>query len=562
MLRLPIAAPLLRVAGLFLFLLSGAATFGAATAPSPSLFPGEGETTGETVRPAALSPAFHRGRREALRLKMPAHSVAVLFAGTVRNLAADVDYSFHQDPDFYYLTGLNEPGAALLLFAEPQPNPAGGAPLTELLFVQPRDVQQEVWTSAHLGPERAARELAFASVKSSADFGRACPDLTKFERILFLPLPDEGRDTPEDSTELADLARIFRRKAQMPANLDLTLERLYAQIRKPHRRPERFRAQLAYTVENTPSLQHDAPLLAYLNAKDIKAQEAAIKALPAPGRFDATTLDEGLNDLREIKQPEELILLRYAINVAVQGHRETLKAMSPEKAESDLDGIHLHTYRHYGATAIGYAPIVGAGANGCVLHYEINDKERIGTEMVVMDVGAAYGGYTADVTRTAPGNGKFSVEQRAIYELVLKAQDAGIAACKADAEFFAPHQAAQKVIVEGLLKLGLITAPDSVQRYFPHGTSHYLGLDVHDKGTYGPLRPGSVITVEPGIYIPPGSPCDRKWWGIGCRIEDDILITTGKPENLSAGVPRTVAEVEKLIAEPSGLDGWKLPEKP
>ena len=509
--------------------------------------------------PPALTPVFHRGRREALRQRLPAHSVAVLFAAPPRLLAADVDYPFHQDPDFYYLTGLREPGAVLLLFADPQPNPAaGGPPITEQLYVQPRDPFYEQWNGARLGPEGAARTLGFGRVLPTAEFVRHPPNLARFEHVCWLlPRPGEnGRDTPEDSTELADLARVFYQKAIVPANFNPLRERLYAQIRRPRRQPEKFRVMLASLVKTTPALQRDAPLLTYLNARDSVAREAAIRAFPPPGRLDVTTLDEVLNELREIKQSEELALLRYAIAVSVTGHRETLKAIAPDQSEADLDGIQQHVFRHYRCRADGYWPIVGAGANGCVLHYEANEKARVGAEMVVMDVGAAYGGYTADVTRTAPGSGRFSLEQRAIYELVLKAQEAGIAASRAGNDFFQPGKEAQKIIAAGLIQLGLITAPDSVARYFPHGTSHYLGLDVHDRGLYGPLRAGSVITVEPGIYIPPNSPCDPKWWGIGCRIEDDILITSGKPENLSAGVPRAVAEVEALIAEPSGLDGW------
>lgn len=565
--RWPTAARPLPVVGLRAFLLAGLLV---TTLAQPSLAQRKRgklskspaaaaapATEPRNTRPPLLTPAFHQGRREALRQRLPAHSVAVLFAGPVRNMAADVDYSFHQDPDFYYLTGLREPGAALLLFADPQPNPAsGGASITELLFVRPNDRQAELWNGPRLGPAGAARDLKLSAVLSTATFATACPDLSKFERVLFIPPLDEGRNTPDDSTELADLLRHFRQRARVPADFNPARERMYARIRRPRRNPEQFHAWLTQEVLRTPELRQDAALLAYVRATDNASRAAAIQALPAPGRLDVITLDEALNDLREIKQPEELVLLRYAIQVTLSGHREALRSLTAASSEGDLDGIHLHAYRHFGATAIGYAPIVGAGANGCVLHYEVNDKERVGTDMVVADVGAAYGGYTADVTRTAPGSGKFTPEQRAIYDLVLQAQEAGIAECKAGNNFFAPGEAATRIISKGLLKLGLIAHADSVQRYFPHGTSHYLGLDVHDRGNYGPLRANSVITVEPGIYIPPGSPCDRKWWGIGCRIEDDILITAGTPENLSAGVPRDPAALEQLIAEPSAFEGW------
>ncbi len=195
-----------------------------------------------------------------------------------------------------------------------------------------------------------------------------------------------------------------------------------------------------------------------------------------------------------------------------------------------------------------------------MLHYIENSKTQVGKELVLMDIGAEYHGYTADVTRTVPASGKFSPEQRVIYDLVYRAQEAGIAACKANNDFWAPHKAAAEVINKGLTALGIIKNETDKHPYFPHGTSHYLGLDVHDRGTYGPLKAGTVITVEPGIYIPEGSPCDRKWWGIAVRIEDDILITANGPENLSAKAPRKAEEIEKLMIEESAFNQLELPK--
>ncbi|MBC7449030.1 MAG: aminopeptidase P N-terminal domain-containing protein [Hymenobacteraceae bacterium] len=512
------------------------------------------------VEPPPLSSAFHRGRREALRQLLPAHGVAVLFAAPPRLLAADVDYPFHQDPDFYYLTGLREPGAVLLLFADPQPSPAaGGPPITEQLYVRSRDALDEQWNGGRLGPEGAARTLGFGRVLPAADFVRRPPDLTRFARVCFLPLlpGEEGRDTPADSTELTDLHRAFRRAASIPADFNGPREQTYARFRAwGEARPERLVRWLNRFISANPALITDPHLRAWAGETNAKKRAAVLQHVPPPGRPDVFSLENALDELREIKQPEELALLRYAIDATVVGHREALRALAPDKSEADLDGIQQHVFRHYHTRADGYWPIVGAGANGCVLHYIDNNRPQLGAELVVMDVAAAYAGYTADVTRTAPADGAFSAEQCMIYELVLRAQEAGIRECRAGRDFFAPNLAAQKIIGEGLVKLGLISSADSVRRYFPHGTSHYLGLDVHDRGSYGPLRPGAVITVEPGIYIPPHSPCDPKWWGIGCRIEDDILITEQDPENLSVGVPRTSAEIEQLIAEPSGLDGW------
>ncbi|UOQ78864.1 M24B family metallopeptidase [Hymenobacter sp. 5516J-16] len=247
------------------------------------------------------------------------------------------------------------------------------------------------------------------------------------------------------------------------------------------------------------------------------------------------------------------------MRISAVGQQEVMKATRPEMGEMELQGVHEYVYKKYGAEFEGYPSIVGAGGNACILHYTENDKPQVKNDLLLMDCGAEYHGYTADVTRTIPPSGKFSPAQRQIYELVLAAQEAGFAACKPGNEFQAPNKAAQQVVAEGLLRLGIIKKPEEARKYFPHGTSHYLGLDVHDSGTYGPLRAGSVITVEPGIYIPEGSPCDKKWWNIGVRIEDDVLITTMGYENLSREAPRTVAEVESLMAKPSALDDFTLP---
>ncbi len=467
-------------------------------------------------------------------------------------MAADVDYPFHQDPDFYYLTGLREPGAVLLLFADPQPSPlAGGPPVTEQLYVRPHDAQDELWNGARLGPDGAARTLGFGRVLPTTDFVRHPPDLQRFARVCFLPPRpgEDGRDTPTDSSELPDLRRAFQRAAAVPPNFDVAREQVMGRMRVWGRqRPERLFRWLGYFLSDNPTLATDPLVLDWLIQPDSsKRTELLRRLLPSPGRLDVFTLENGLDELREIKHPAELTVLRAAINLTVNGHREAMKALNPTVTEAELEGIQQLVYRRGGARADGYWPIVGAGPHGCVLHYIDNDPTPVGTALVVMDVGAALGGYTADVTRTAPGTGKFSPEQKQIYELVLKAQEAGIRECRAGRDFYAPGQVAQKIIAEGLVNLGVITSVDSVRRYFPHGTSHYLGLDVHDRGTYGPLRPNSVITVEPGIYIPPNSPCDRKWWGIGCRIEDDILITPADPENLSRNAPRTVPDVEALL---------------
>ena len=176
-----------------------------------------------------------------------------------------------------------------------------------------------------------------------------------------------------------------------------------------------------------------------------------------------------------------------------------------------------------------------------------------------MDVGAEYHGYTADVTRTVPANGKFSAEERAIYQMVYDAQEAAFKLLKDGAKWSDAGAAAKEVIANGLLKLGIIKDKADVSKYYPHGLSHHIGLDVHDKGVSQILKKGMVITIEPGIYIPSNSDCDKRWWGIAVRIEDDALIREKDYELLSAFAPRSIADIEKLMAEKSVLDNYKLP---
>ncbi|MBC5774390.1 aminopeptidase P N-terminal domain-containing protein [Pontibacter sp. KCTC 32443] len=435
-----------------------------------------------------LDKEFHRQRREQLRKQLPARSVAVFFAAPVRNRSNDVDHYYHQDPDFYYLTGYTEPNAVLIVYAEPQT--INGKQVKELLFVQPNNAQAELWNGKRLGVEGSAATLGITTQPNTAF--KSYLDKADLQQVYIKPLPTDVRDDERDNADLYSLVEQFR-------------------------------------------------------AKNVKADEKALEIV--------------MGQMREEKTPEEINLLRKAVTISALGQIEVMKAMQPNMSELEVQGLHEFVHNKYGAHHVGYPSIVGAGNNGCVLHYIESGKPSISNnELVLMDVGAEYKGYTADVTRTIPANGKFSPEQKAIYELVLKAQDAGIEQCKVGNDFSAPGQAAQEVIAEGLVKLGIIKNKSEARRYFPHGTSHYIGLDVHDAGTYGPFKANSVITVEPGIYIPDGSPCDKKWWGIGIRIEDDILITDKGWENLSKLAPRTVADIEKAMAQPSALDDFKLPE--
>jgi Xaa-Pro aminopeptidase len=270
-------------------------------------------------------------------------------------------------------------------------------------------------------------------------------------------------------------------------------------------------------------------------------------------------------EMRLFKQPEEVVLLQAAVDASIEGHLAAMRATPGATNEGQVAGAFEGTVRGLGARFLGYGSIAGAGNQACTLHYVENDQPIAPGSLMLMDAAAEIGGYTADITRTWPANGKFSPEQRAIYDLVLKAQDAAIALCRPGRAHKEGYTAAMRILSDGLVDLGILKgdkaelfAQGAHAAFTMHGISHWLGLDVHDTGDYGmvpgqkggerKLEPGMVLTVEPGIYIPKGMEgVDAKWQGIGVRIEDDILVTAEGPKNLSERLPRKAEEVERIV---------------
>lgn len=455
-----------------------------------------------------LDKEFHRERREKLRLQLPQNSVAVFFANAERNRSNDVEYLYHQDPDFYYLTGYKEPNAVLFVFKDKQ-TAANGTPYDEIIFVQPRNLIREMWTGKRLGDLKTRESLGFEQAFNNTEFKKYNINFSKFDQILFFDFHNDVRDNPADSTELYDLIQQFKLKV------------------------------------NYPSVQ----------------QGITIAKEPKKNNLNTTGLAVIMNNLRGIKTPQEIDLLRKAVSITCVGQIEVMKAMKPGMSEREIQGIHEFVYKKYQAEDIGYTSIVGGGHNGCILHYWQNDKPAISnTEMVLMDLGAEYHGYTADITRTIPANGKFSQEQRAIYELVLQAQEEAMKICKPGTHFDELKKVTQKVINKGLNDLGIISSESAQHLFYPHGCCHHIGLDVHDRGPYEKLAENMVITIEPGIYIPENSKCDPRWWGIAVRIEDDFLITKDGYDHLSKTAPRTPDDIEKMMSQKSALDDFILPE--
>ena len=464
-----------------------------------------------------LPASFHKERRAAFRREMPKNSMAIFFANAVRNRANDVDYVYHQDPDFYYLTGYKEPHAILVIFSEMQVR--GEQRFDEILYVQEKNPQAEQWTGRRMGVEGAKAKLGFKMAFNGEEFQDSGIDYMKFDQVMYKDFEDDYRDNEKDPADLYSLIEVFKKQSGY------------------------------YLKEQQQTLSP---------ANEELHSSATIPAQRA--KLDNKNLQLVMSKLRQIKSTEELELLTRAVRISAMGQREIMKAMHPGMSETEIQGVHEYVYKKYGSEYEGYPSIVGAGHNGCVLHYTENNKTRVGNDLVLMDLGAEYHGYTADVTRTIPANGKFTREQRVIYDLVYQAQEAGIAASKVGNPFGATDQAARQVIYRGLIALGIAENEAEAARYFPHGTSHYLGLDVHDPGLGGIFQPNMVITVEPGIYIPEGSECDPKWHGIAVRIEDDILITEDGPVNLSAEAPRQAEEIEKLMQESSPLNDLHLPK--
>lgn len=512
-----------------------------------------------------LSKEFHKERRDLLRSKMPKNSVAVVFANPVRNRANDVDFIFHQDPNFYYLTGYREPNGVLVLFSENQTD-EDGTMYNEILYVQKRDARAEQWNGKRLGIEGAKAELRFAVAKNGEDFLENKINFKKFDKLFIEKFNDDYRNL-SDAADMFDLVKSFKLKAGY--NPDIFLSRVkqyaYGNIAET---PIESSANVIDIIDRLSNqfeeIKDDELIKEFKSAKtdDLRkdAKQKIVLALKPKTNIDLAFLSQNLATMREIKTEVEIKLITKAVRISAIGQIEVMKAMKPHLSETELQGIHEFVYKKYGAEYEGYPSIVGAGNNGCILHYVENNQTQVGNELVLMDLGAEYRGFTADVTRTIPANGKFTPEQKAIYDLVYNAQEAGIALYTIGTSMQAPNQAARKVINEGLFKLGIIKSVDEKHNYFPHGTSHHIGLDVHDPGNYVNFEENMIVTMEPGIYIPEGSPCDKKWWRIGIRIEDDILVTKNGPINLSAEAPRTTEEIEKMMAKKSVLDAFVLPD--
>ncbi len=424
-------------------------------------------------------------RRSAVLKKIGKESLAIVAAAPERLRNRDVHYPYRQDSDFFYLTGFPEPEAIAVL--------APGAPQGDyLLFCRPRDPERETWDGRRAGPQGAEKHYA-------ADTAYPINELD------------------EHLTELlANRRRVYHTLGERRA-LDRRLVKWIRQLQAQNR-----------------------------------------KGIEAP--TELYSLDPLLHEMRLIKSATEIKLMRRAAEVSAEAHCRAMQVCRPGMMEYQL-AAELHYQFERNGMSQAYGSIVGGGENGCILHYVENDAELGDGDLVLIDAGAENAGYAADITRTFPVNGRFSDAQRAVYNVVLNAQLAAIEQVRAGRHWNRPHEAAVKKLTEGLVDLGLLKGKvadlienEAYRRFYMHSTGHWLGMDVHDvgaykrKGKWRDLQPGMVLTVEPGLYITPAKDVDKAFWNIGIRIEDDVLVTKGDPDVLTAGVPKHIEAIEKLMA--------------
>ncbi|MEQ1502833.1 MAG: aminopeptidase P N-terminal domain-containing protein [Myxococcota bacterium] len=432
-----------------------------------------------------MNPDFAAHRRRLLE-HLPEDEAVLVFTNPEHVRNGDSEFRYRPDSDVYWLTGWEDPHAAVFVRR-------GAEPLT--MFVQPKDKEREVWTGRRPGPDGARAKF--------------------------------GADAAYPIGELED-----------------QLAKLLQGVRALH-----------YAFARDPD--HDALVMSCVARA---ARAARNNGLGAPETFHHPS--KLLHELRLIKTDDELAVMREAARLTGEAHRAAMRIARPGLFEHQIEAELLHGWRRAGSTGPGYTPIVAAGVNGTVLHYHTNRDELRDGELLLLDAGCEVSYYTADVTRTFPISGRFTGPQRDVYGWVLRAQQASIDACRVGTKFDDVHQASVRTLTEGMIALGLLSgtveeriADESYKRYYMHGTSHWLGLDVHDVGSYGrdgatrPLAAGMVLTVEPGLYVDPDdaeAPAHLR--GIGIRIEDDVLVTDGDPDVLTAAIPRAIADVEAACA--------------
>ncbi|MFT3718599.1 aminopeptidase P N-terminal domain-containing protein [Pseudorhodoferax sp.] len=451
-------------------------------------------------------------RRAEVARQIGRDGIAIVPTAPERPRNRDADFPYRHDSYFYYLTGFTEPNAWLVITGDGR----------STLFCAPKDLEREIWDGYRLGPEAAPAALGVDEACSSAELDTRLPRLLENRGTVWFP---------------------FAIHAGLESRIDGWLGSVRARVR--------------YGA-----------------------------LCPASQRDLCGILDE----MRLVKDAHEQDIMRRAAQISAQAHVRAMQTCARmlragrDVREYHLDAELLHAFRQDGSQFPAYGSIVAAGANACVLHYRADAAPVRDGELVLIDAGCELDGYASDITRTFPANGRFTGPQRALYDLVLASQHAAVAATRAGARFNDPHDATVRVLAQGMLDLGLldgnkvgglddVIASRAYFAYYMHRTSHWLGMDVHDCGSYVEpgevgdgsvrqdplsgetitdrpsriLRPGMVLTIEPGLYVRPGTDAPEQFHGIGIRIEDDAIVTAGGCELITRGVPVEAGEIEALM---------------
>ena len=413
----------------------------------------------------------------------------------------DSEFPYRHDSDFFYLTGFEEPGATLVM----QVNSDGkNYTVQSHLFCRPKDLEREIWDGIRLGPEAAPKALGIEFAHSNQELDSKLSEL------------------------LADQDAVYIRLAES-AEADRRIRHWMKQVRG------QARAGI-----NPPSEFHDVEAL--------------------------------IHEMRLFKDAHEIDIMRRAAAISARAHVRAMQICKPGMREYQLEAELLHEFRNSGSQSVAYNSIVAGGENACILHYRAGSTELRSGELCLIDAGCELDGYASDITRTFPVNGTFTGPQRALYDITLAAQEAAITMTKPGNTFMQPHEAALKVLTQGLLDEKLLKLSElgslenaietgAYRRFYMHRTSHWLGMDVHDVGSYREdthdsssnekpwriLKSGMVITIEPGLYIRPADDVNKDFWNIGIRIEDDAVINDSGCELISRGVPVKADEIEALM---------------
>jgi len=432
----------------------------------------------------------YRKRRDAVLKSMRERSGGgVALVPTAAEVPRNRDslYPFRHDSYFYYLSGFPEPEAVIALVADAEGD-------RHVLFCRERNEEREIWDGFRYGPDAAKEIFGFDEAHPIAALHDKLPEIASNRPALFTPL---------------GLFELWDRK----------VTELLNEVRN------RVRTGVAAPDE----------------VVDVRA-----------------TLDT----MRLVKDEHEVALMRRACAISSAAHRRAMGATRPGMFEYQIEAELLHEFLREGAQAVAYSSIVASGPNACVLHYRDNNRQMNDGDLLLIDAGCEYQGYASDITRTFPVNGKFSGPQKAVYEAVLAAQLACIDAVKPGASFHDYHAVAERVLAQGFIDLGLVAGSldavlesGSYRQFYMHRAGHWLGMDVHDAGLYQVrgesmrLVPGMVLTVEPGAYIRPAANVPEAFWNIGVRIEDDVLVTADGVDNMTAGAPKSVAEIEAAVGK-------------